>query len=149
MPFSNEFDTAFFSKASNSFKQKSRTAFKREETSFEQEVQKNLLNFEEIERKGIHIKAMQKGQFTATMSGFSIDDFYALMCETNPLAEFRIAEDSDLDFSETYCDFIPEEGLIKHSNVPLWIISPVSAENVGETTAAKAQNVVRISRVWR
>ena len=107
------------------------------------------LNFEEIERKGIHIKAMQKGQFTATMSGFSIDDFYALMCETNPLAEFRIAEDSDLDFSETYCDFIPEEGLIKHSNVPLWIISPVSAENVGETTAAKAQNVVRISRVWR
>lgn len=129
MSFSKEFENTFFNTTSRNFRDTGHTAFQKKTPTFEELVSQKVLRFETLEKKGIRVRAFREGEFQfENPFNISCADILSMIQADNPSI--------DLTFQQEYGSFVPDEGLLKPSNNPLWVVS-------------KAENgVFRISRVW-
>lgn len=113
------FEDCFFNRVKRGFHKKRHNAFSSDVSNFEEEVNKNILNFKELKRKDPKVKVTQvnrgyKVKLSKPHLAFSINE---LLSGDNP--------DIDLSFSEDLLEYTPDDELVKKSKVPLWIIKPV------------------------
>lgn len=93
-------------------------------------IHQSMLNFTGLMAadKGARVVAYERGYRVEFGSQRMAFDFRSLMQEDN--------EGVDLAFSDELAGYEPEEGLVRKSKIPLWVLRPVG------------NRVVVIQRVW-
>jgi hypothetical protein len=125
------FETCVFSKIKKGFRKRKHTALSFDSVEFNQEVDNNLLNFDDLRKrdKSAKIVQMQKGYMVKLGKSHLAFDMGSILSDKNPGVDLR--------FSEDLLEYEPDEELIVKSKVPLWVIKPIEG---GST--------VSIQRVW-
>jgi hypothetical protein len=124
------FEKCVFQKINEGFKNKKYNAFS-SGSNFDEEVTKNLLNFEGLRKKDVKasITQTEKGYKILLSKPYLAFNLKDILSQNNP--------GIDLRFSEDLLEYEQEDDLILKSKIPLWVIKPTSGGNV-----------VSIQRVW-
>lgn len=105
-------------------KSKAAAAVCAEQLIFEDEVNKNMLNFDSLRKvdKSAIITHTANGYRIVSKQGFLSLNIQELMMQDNP--------GIDLSFSPDMLDFEPDQEMIRKSTVPLWVIKQMNPGHV-------------------